>query len=774
MNFSVTTEKICLISLFWMVIMTITSGIPGISAWIAAPLALVGAIAIPGLLLAINLRLKLDTFLEYSLYIFALGLSFLLIGTLSINWILPLIGIPDPLSIFSLLAFLNTSVLILCVYAYTFNKQFTLEYHLKQPDNVNIFFGIVPLFFVILSVLGTFVLNNGGDSLLTLLMLFGISLYVIALVYKSDSVQEWVYFSALYCIGLSLLLMYSLRSSHILGWDINLEYQVFQTTLKNLVWKMAYYPSGEYNSCISITVLPTVLKQLTHVPSEYIFKLVIQLLFALTPPMVYVIAKKYVQEIFAFLAAFLLLSQTWFYEQMPALIRQQIAFIFYIIIVITLFNTSIKKRTRYILFYIFNISLVLSHYSTAYVWFSLLAGVVIISYASRYITGYFQGKSLTVSPVILIIPLVFLFIWQVPITGTGGALKNVVTQVDIDVPNTPAVPSPEPTKGTGSAEKDTVSSPLSETLKNILLKSIFIDTNENTQENLTIAQEKTMERHKEFDVYTLYSQAEIEKYSTYVVNEKVYTQSSIPSYLNRIFSIIIQGSKVIMIDILPLLGIYALYQYVRRRSEKDAYDFTVFNVTAYIFIILMVCIPWLQQYYNFSRLYLQMFITLSISGIIGGIFITERYPRYRKIILTALIILVFYSFTGAYNQISGGEARITLNQSPSAGDTFYIHDSETASAVWLAKYRAVAYRVQSDIIANLRLQSFGNFSGNYFALFPQTLEKESYVYAIAHNIKEGYGYYIYQNNLLVYNYPIDFLDANKSMIYSNGKSRIYK
>jgi len=42
------------------------------------------------------------------------------------------------------------------------------------------------------------------------------------------------------------------------------------------------------------------------------------------------------------------------------------------------------------------------------------------------------------------------------------------------------------------------------------------------------------------------------------------------------------------------------------------------NVGAYVLIVLMVFLPYLQQYYNFTRLYLQMFLVLSILSVTGG------------------------------------------------------------------------------------------------------------------------------------------------------------
>ena len=286
-------KQICLGSIFWMLLATAAVFVPGLSPWITTPIVLFGIIFVLGLLWEINLKIRSDEVLESVLYAIGLGLAFLMLGGLGINWLLPYLGIAQPLTRLPLTVFFDISTLALSAGVYFFNRDYVLPWKLNVADSTSLFFGITPVLFVIASVCGAEILNNGGRGTLTIVMLVGIALYVLALMVWGRSFQGWTYVSALYCIGLSLLLMYSLRSSHILGWDINQEYEVFQATLRNLRWSPSYFPGLDYNACISITILPTIFKELTNIPSEYVFKVTFQLLFAVVPLMVYAFAKRY-------------------------------------------------------------------------------------------------------------------------------------------------------------------------------------------------------------------------------------------------------------------------------------------------------------------------------------------------------------------------------------------------------------------------------------------------------------------------------------------------
>ncbi len=775
----ITVKGIIFASLVFMLSVTHIVFTPNISPWIATPFVLIGIILVPGLLFAINLRISSKSLIDYILYSIGLGLSFLLIGGLFINWALPYVGIAQPLARLPLMLFFDVSAILLSLWAYVFHKDRFRIFTPKLPNKTSLLFGTTPVLFLIMSVLGSQILNNGGNGILTLCMLFAIGIYVIALIVFRRHVEEWVYISGLYLISLSLLFMYSLRSTHILGWDINLEYQVFQATLQNLVWKMSYYPGLDYNACVSITIIPTIFKILTNIGSEYVFKVTSQILFAITPIVLFRFAQRFLSKEGAFLTAFLFLSQTWFYEQLPALIRQEMAFIFYALILLVLFDKNLLLKVRSILFYLFTASLILSHYSTAYIWFTLMFGVLVISYTIRFIFKSLRSKQMTFSPKMLIISIIFLLIWQIPLTHTVGKIANFVTNNNGQMATTSAITVLKNNDGSLFLATTAVSSnlspiPSSKVVKNAFLSALFIRNNVNTDENLLIAQERFLENDPGQNSYVESPVGTPTDNPPKAVNTNITVPSQFPPLLSIIFNFLLRISKFLFIILFPIIGVIALYFKINQEHDDQKFDFIILNIAAYIFIAIMLFIPYLQIYYNFSRLYLQMFLLLSTLAVLGGIKISDRLPKYRIITLTVVMVIIFGSLSGAIDKITGGEARITLDNPPSTLDTFYIYDTEIASAKWLAVNRDVDTPIQADAVANLRLQSFGNTNSSGVPIFHQTLLKNSYIYTINLNILKNNGFYGYENNILIYNYPLNSIKQSKDLIYNNGASEIYK
>ncbi|MDB5238946.1 MAG: Protein of unknown function rane [Candidatus Parcubacteria bacterium] len=781
----ISSKGIAKISVAWMIVTTCVVFIPSISAWIATPFVLVGIIFVPGLLLAVNLGIHRKSILEYIPYSLGLGLGFVIIGGLALNWVLPHAGVSAPLARVPLIVFFNCSVLVLAVIAYKF-KTVETEFEIGWPDVTSVLFGTVPLLFVVANVVGAERLNNGQNGIMTLTTLACTTIYFLILSCQKKQPKEWVYIWSLYCTSLSLLLMYSLRSSHIFGWDINQEYQVFQATLQHLVWKVSYYPNFDYNACLSITILPTILKVLTNISSEYVFKITYQLIFAAVPALVYLLCKRYLTQNLAFVAAFLLLSQRWFYEQMPALIRQEIAFIFYIFILIALFDTDLSKRTRYTLLSIFTTALVLSHYSTTYIWIAVMFGGLAMSYPARFFIKSLRKQKPVISPIILIFTIIILAVWEIPVTHTGSALSKFATNQNplgatkpaADVPPQ-TVQHPENTSDGINIDTKTIAhdapAAQADTMAHKLIQQLsFATTNPNSQTNLEIAYQKIINAYGNPTKYDIYSDGSNSHYMPRVVNNTAHMSPQINPSLSTIIRFAETTSKIVLIDMFPIAGIIVLCLRLRKRESSTTYDLILINMSALGLITLTLLVPYLQDYYNLTRLYLQMFILICMLSIVGGMALLKSLPRYQIEILACIVAIMFCSQSGLFEQFTGGEKRLTLNSLPGNLDIYYTYDSDIAGAKWLAKNRDPIAPIQSDIISSLRLQSFGDIAAGNFAILPQTLRRNSYVYLTNLNINSGKNFYQYENNLLIFNYPLEFLDSHKNLIYSAGGSRIYR
>src|SRR5581483_2541877 len=107
------------------------------------------------------------------------------------------------------------------------------------------------------------------------------------------------------------------------------EFAVFQSTYNNGLWLIRVATGDPYNSCLSITILPTIVDRITTIPAMYVYKVIYQILFGFGMTSVYLFITKLSDTRKALLGSFVFLSFPTFLDDMPFLDRQETAFIFF-------------------------------------------------------------------------------------------------------------------------------------------------------------------------------------------------------------------------------------------------------------------------------------------------------------------------------------------------------------------------------------------------------------------------------------------------------------
>ena len=363
---------------------------------------------VPGLLIFLVIKPTKMDFLKKIVLWVGLSIFFLMNVGLLLNTIYPLV--PEPLSLAPVLISLNVVLIVLAIVAYwrnkddfeitdAFNFKMNLEDKLISPM-------IFPFLLPLLAILGTYLMNISQNNILLLIMLFLIPLYLIAIVYLQKRVHWATYPLALWLISLSLLLMYGLTSSYLMGRDVHLEYYCFQLSLSNFHWDLnAYY--NAYNACISVNILPLIYHVLSGVQGEYIFKVFMAFIGSIIPLIVYLVANKYISRRYAFFAGILFVFQLFFISLLGA-VRQEIAILFFFLTIMVVFDFEINKSAQKVLTVIFIVSTLISHYSTAYVAFVLILPILLLP----FFKGLFKDRKLVFTNMdIILISLTFILIW---------------------------------------------------------------------------------------------------------------------------------------------------------------------------------------------------------------------------------------------------------------------------------------------------------------------------------------------------------------------------
>lgn len=382
---------------------------------------------IPGILLLHILKLNKIEFLKKIVLLIGLSVAFLIFMGLLLNSMYPLIL--KPLSLVPVLILSNVILLILAVIAYIRNKDdFNLNDFLNLKINLN---GkltsplIFPVLFPFMAIFGTYLMNLTQNNFILLAMLLLIPVYIVVIVLLKDRIHSATYPFALWTISLSLLLMNGLTSSYLMGRDVHYEFYSFQLALQSFHWDINTY-LNPYNACLSITILPTILQSLSNLSGEYIFK-IFSLIGSFIPLVVYIVSKKYLENKYAFFAGLLFSFQLFFVYLLGA-VRQEVAILFFFLAIMVLFATDMSKNTKKILFIIFMSSVVVSHYTTAYISFVLVLPILL----TPFFKGIFSDRKLKFTNFeVIVILFLFILVWYILFAKVQASAGTQVLQSTI-------------------------------------------------------------------------------------------------------------------------------------------------------------------------------------------------------------------------------------------------------------------------------------------------------------------------------------------------------
>jgi len=373
--------------------------------------------------------------------LFSAGLSivFLMFVGLVINELYPLLGVSKPLSVVPLTMTLMGLTVILLLVGYKSNSARAVNIDfLVHITRKTLFKALVFVFPPVLGIIGA--LYDYTPALI--IMIVVVATLVLAGFSRRFLPQE-LYPLAIFAIGLGLLLHITLISRYNFGYDINTEYYVFKLTQIQAHWDkpgtvLSASQVANFQSDLGVTILPTIYAVLINISGELTFKLVFGFIFSLVPLVLYRIFEVQTGKTFAFLSAFVfMLTPFGFYGSEPlGLNRQMLAELFFVLSVFLLVDKSIGLRKRTVLFLIFSFGVVVSHYSTSYIYLLFVAFTFILSY-----TRARNGGVLTKEVVLFVFAMTFswyIYISNSAFLGLTDAIRNMITSFSSDLFSTSA------------------------------------------------------------------------------------------------------------------------------------------------------------------------------------------------------------------------------------------------------------------------------------------------------------------------------------------------
>lgn len=370
---------------------------------------------VPGFLILRSFRLKdLETtvFIIYSL---GLSISFLIFTGLLMNFLCPLIGFFYPISLVSLTIAISIQILLLSIIFYLCDKSPQTQ---KNKD-MDISFGrnLAPYFLLLLPLLaiyGTYSLNYQSSNYINMAVLILIVL-LVCMVALNVLFSSEDYPLIIFIISMSLLLMNSLVSEYLWGWDVHIEYYLSNLVLENSFWDWSYY--SNVNSMLSIVILAPTIVNLLDVSLVSVFKIIYPCIYSVVPVGLYIIYQKQTSSKIAFYAVFFFMSQFIFFTEMLQLARQQIAELYLVLMILLLIDKRIEGHKKSLLLIIFAFSLAVSHYGLSYIFMGSLVFITVMFFIESKINPQRDKNSISLNFTVLYIS--FIFSWYMFVSSSS-------------------------------------------------------------------------------------------------------------------------------------------------------------------------------------------------------------------------------------------------------------------------------------------------------------------------------------------------------------------
>lgn len=391
---------------------------------------------LPGMLILRIIKMKMKSIWAELCFSVGLSIAFFMFVGLAVNGLYPFFGVSQPLSTIPILVTLSAVLLLL-----TFVSRNTVSrvHSFSLPSAKKVVQVVLLASIPFLAIFGAI----SANTWILLLMIVAIAVLAVVAIFYRKSMPSEFYPIAILIMAISLIFQVEFVSKNLFGWDVFGEFYVFKLTVTNSLWNPALsiqdYVLANYNSMLSLTILPTIYSELLNIPGEWIFKIVYFLLYAFVPLSIYQMYKQDFGKSTAFLSAFYFVLFPRFYGEEK---RQIIGELFLVLLIFTILNRNIIPRKKQFLLIVFGAALVTSHYSISFLFlFCILFAWAIASVKGKLSTTKTNlGQRKIISARFLLLMLVLNISWYALVSPSigntvTGLANHVITSFSSDFSN---------------------------------------------------------------------------------------------------------------------------------------------------------------------------------------------------------------------------------------------------------------------------------------------------------------------------------------------------
>lgn len=690
---------------------------------------------VPGLLILRLLKLRRLGAAEEILYSVGLSLAFLMFLGFSMNMLYPLIGIPKPIAALPLILTLAAGVTVMAILVYLRENQgVPASTKISLPPWSEIlsppvlFLLLLPL----LSILGTQLVNNYNQNSL-LLVLLGLIALTAGLVTFNKFIPPELYPMAVAMIAISLLWHQSLISQYLIGDDIHTEYYFQNMVLANSLWNIAL-PS-DVNAMLGITMLGPAYSLILNIDIVWVDKIVHPLFFSLVPLALFQAYRKQTDNRNAFLGAFFFLSFSAFFVDLPQLVRQQVAELFFALSILLFLDKEIAHVKRSALLILFGFSVVVSHYGVSYLYmFYIIIAIWLLTTVRNHDLSKLwislnlklrkgkTGKELALSPMLepVLPPNIGLnarFVMLIVVFGLGWYLFI----------------------STGSHTFNSI-----------------VDIGRHLYLNLS---DMFLEKSRETGILIALGQASPEV-------------ASLPRHIFLVIQYITQFFIV--------AGVTGLLFNLRKTSFQPAY--IAMTVVSSFLLLMCIIVPYFTKFMGISRIYHITLFFLAPFCISGGIYVFKKllqlvpFKVFRLLndnaiqrMLVSLILVPYILFYTGFIYAVSGDTQTSVALAPNKFRHIFTQKQDIVAAKWLLEVDRVA-KVKNDDHADHITSTYGSFLPKQHAVFTSRnleVNNTAYIFLSDGNIAKDEIWVFGQSGLESIAYPVSL--NNNSRFEQNNK-----
>jgi uncharacterized membrane protein len=709
--------------------------------WAARAALLVLLVTLPGILALRVMRVPAAAISRFPLYVPIVSLALISLIGLGLDLLGPPLGLDRPLREIPLAITFTIVTGALALAASFTPSSLAVRWSAARVSALS----LVPLALPLVAAAGAIRLNGGDDATVAVVAgVLAVALVVFG-VLAAPRLSSVNLGFLIYGLSLALAWSFALRGSFLYGADIAAEFHVVQSTIDTGAW----HPSASkdaYAAMLSLTTLPASLAGLTGISALDLLKVVYPLVLALFPVGVFALALRFLPKRWAFVAAALAFVQYFFFQQFPAVARQEIGLVMFLGLTAAVLDDRIPRINRYILAAALAIAMSLAHYSTAY-----LAIVIFgAAFAVDVIGVPFRRRSWTAGTFLVaaLATLATCLLWYGPVTHSSaelGKFSSALSTKGLDL-----LPSARPGQNVVDA---------------------YLNGNAPVRVSADQYEQAVERRYRDIHYINPLKAASDPAQRQLVDVSLPKTKVVSPG-----FSVGISDLALVTNQLVNLLAIVSMLVLLfRRRTSPALRAVAQVGLGALLVLGVIRLSGTAANFYNQERAFLQTLLPLAIG--IGGVgaLIEQRARRLGVVIAlgaAGLLAALLINNGGLRPYIAGGNQVVNFTNKGEDYQRFYTTQPEIAAARWLSVIPAQDL-LYADRYGQIRvLAAYGHDRPITIDLTPATIDRHAWIYGSHTNVVLGNARGATDRDYTIYRWPKVIGDYFNT-VYANGSASVF-